>query len=75
MKQREYCDKCKILDYEAPVFIQINAKIFKYTNLKKCLEVEFEELESEVVKSYIGCRDILLCNKCFTEFFKTVKNI
>lgn len=67
--EKNYCDKCRKLDFDVPVMIQVSANVFKYTNHSKYLEKEFLEREDEITKHFVTLKEVWLCCDCFSSFF------
>lgn len=70
---KTYCDKCKKIDVDSGVMIEMNATVMKYTNLKKTLLPEFERLERTLNRVYANFNPITFCADCFIDIFSNKK--
>lgn len=70
---KNYCDKCKKVDVECGVMIELNTQLFKYTNLKKTLFPKYDEIEKTLNRSFASFSPVTFCDECFIEFFDYAK--
>ncbi len=69
---KNYCEKCKKIDKDCAVIVDLQATTMNYTNLKKGLLPEFIEIENILNHNFAKLRKISLCHICFNEFFNYV---
>jgi len=69
---KNYCNKCKKIDKDCAVIINLQAKTCQYTNLRLGLLPEFMEFENVMNRNFVKFYDISLCDSCFNEFYNYV---
>lgn len=67
---KTYCDKCKKLDVDSGIMVEMTATVVKYTNLRKTLEPKFQAIEQALNRIYGRFNPVVFCADCFVEIFE-----
>lgn len=71
---KNYCNRCRRLDTELPVLINIHTGIISYGNIRESQEKGFEESEKKMFIALASFpKDASLCHECFINFFDYLK--